>query len=101
LRDQLVTDQVARFGAQLPMLVRGIYYEGWNPDSPAAGRRERHDFLESIRHELRDHAELRDPERAARIVFAVIAMHVTPGEVHKIVGALPRDIRALWPLPSA
>jgi uncharacterized protein (DUF2267 family) len=70
LRDQLGTDQVARFGAQLPMLVRGIYYEGWDPPSLAAGGRERRYFLESLRHELRDHPELRDPERAARIVFS-------------------------------
>src|SRR5262249_57626595 len=97
LRDQLATDHVARFGAQLPMLVRGIYYEGWDPPSPAAGGRERTDFLESLRHELRDHPELRDPERAARLVFTVIAMHVAPGEVRKISHALPRELRALWP----
>ena len=97
LRDQLATDHVARFGAQLPMLVRGIYYEGWDPPSPAAGGRERPDFLESLRHELRDHPELRDTERAARIVFSVIAMHVAPGEVRKISHALPRELRALWP----
>ena len=31
LRDRLPIEQVAAFGAQLPMLVRGFYYEGWHP----------------------------------------------------------------------
>lgn len=97
LRDLLGTDQVARFGAQLPMLVRGIYYEGWNPSPTATGERQRSDFLEAVRHELRENLELRDAERVARIVFDVITMHLTTGEIDKTVRSLPREIRALWP----
>jgi uncharacterized protein (DUF2267 family) len=82
------------------MLLRGLYDEGWNPAPASAGRHERPELLESIRHELRDHLELRDPARVARTVFGVIALHVTPGEVQKIVPSLPREVRALWPAPS-
>ena len=101
LRDLLATDQVARFGAQLPMLVRGIYYEGWNPASPSTGGQRRNDFLEAVGRELRDHPELRNAERVARIVFGAIATHVTPGETEKIVHSLPREVRALWPQPPS
>src|SRR5947199_8912835 len=31
LRDHLNTDEVAQLGAQLPTLIRGSYYEGWDP----------------------------------------------------------------------
>ncbi len=65
--------------------------------SPAAGRREKRDFLRAVRRDLRDHPELPDAGETARIVFGVIAMHVTAGEIGKIVDALPREIRALWP----
>ncbi len=99
LRDQLTTDQVAQLGAQLPVLVRGIYYEGWNPDSRLDAGARRPDLLESIRHELREHLELHDTERIARIVFDVVTRHVTAGEIDKIVNSLPREIRALWPQP--
>jgi uncharacterized protein (DUF2267 family) len=100
LRDLLATDQVARFGAQLPMLVRGIYYEGWNPVSPLTGGQKRNDFLQTIGKELHDHSELRNAAHVARIVFGVVAMHVTAGEVDKIVHSLPRETRELWPQPS-
>jgi uncharacterized protein (DUF2267 family) len=101
LRDLLGTDQVAQFGAQLPMLVRGIYYEGWNPASTLRAGRHRHEFLEAIRHELRDHIELHDAERVARIVFDVVTARVTPGEVEKIMRSLPREVRALWSQPAS
>lgn len=101
LRDLLTTDQVALFGAQLPMLVRGIYYEGWNPASALTGERQRRVFLEAVRHELREHLELCDAERVARVVFDVVTRHVSPGEIEKIAHSLPRDVRALWHQPSS
>lgn len=100
-RDLLATDQVASFGAQLPMLVRGIYYEGWNPASTLTGERQRRGFLEAVRHELREHLELSDAERVARVVFDVVTMHVSPGEIEKTTHSLPREVRALWLQPSS
>lgn len=97
LRDQLGTDQVAQLGAQLPMLIRGLYYEGWDPSSGIAGRMQRPDLLDAIRHELRDHMELRDPRRVARIIFGVLDAHLAPGETDRIAAGLPREVRSLWP----
>jgi uncharacterized protein (DUF2267 family) len=99
LRDLLATDQAVRLGAELPVLVRGLYYEGWNPASAARPRPD--NFLEAIRHELREHLELRDAERVARIVFAVIATRLAPGGIDTIIQSLPREIRMLWPQSSA
>jgi uncharacterized protein (DUF2267 family) len=36
LRDRLTLEQVAQLGAQLPMLIRGFYYEGWGSDWQAS-----------------------------------------------------------------
>ena len=34
---------------------------------------------------------------AVRTVFAVLAKHIAPGQAAKVAGALPAEIRALWP----
>jgi uncharacterized protein (DUF2267 family) len=101
LRQLLGADHVAHLGAQLPMLIRGIYYEGWDPSPVSRERRREHAFLDSVARELQDHLELRDTERTARIVLSVMAAHLTPGELRKIVEGLPRDVRALWPMGKA
>ena len=44
LRDRLSIEEAAQLGAQLPMIVRGLYYEGWRP----AGKRERASSWESF-----------------------------------------------------
>src|SRR3954467_8281361 len=52
LRDRLTVAEVAGLGAQLPMLVRGLYYEGWNPSNKPLKERHRQDFLGRIQHEM-------------------------------------------------
>jgi uncharacterized protein (DUF2267 family) len=93
LRDRLPVDQVAALGAQLPLLVRGCYYEGWHPaGKPVKEHREA--FLAHVRKELGDPGV--DPEDVTRVVFQVLAGHVTAGEIEHVRDTLPADIRALW-----
>jgi len=50
LRDRLTLEEAVQFGAQLPMLIRGLYYEGWTPTSKPDKVRHKAEFLAPIRH---------------------------------------------------
>ena len=95
LRDRLPVDQAAALGAQLPLLVRGIYYEGWHPAGTPVKKRHLEAFLAPIADAFRDDRDAQ-PEEIARGVFQVIAKHVTPGEIEHVKITLPEELRALW-----
>jgi uncharacterized protein (DUF2267 family) len=78
------------------MLVRGFYYEGWDPTGKPLKERHKEQFLARIAQEMRDD-ESTDPERIARAVFAVLANRVSEGEIQDVKHVLPGDIRHLWP----
>lgn len=100
LRDRLQADEAVHLGAQLPMLVRGFYYEGWRPSETPKKERHREQFLEHVREAFpRDEEEI-DSERVARAVFAVLARRVTEGEIGDVKGMLPEEVRELWPEAS-
>lgn len=96
LRDRLTVNEAADLGAQLPMLIRGLYYEGWHP----AGQPHRTDAADLLR-SIHDHVGrgLGDPEPAsiARAVFRVLELHVTAGELKDVKQCLPQELRELWP----
>jgi uncharacterized protein (DUF2267 family) len=54
LRDRLTLEETAQFGAQLPMLIRGLYYEGWTPTGKPDKVRHKADFLAPIRAHFQD-----------------------------------------------
>jgi uncharacterized protein (DUF2267 family) len=95
LRDRLSVDQAAALGAQLPMLVRGVYYEGWHPGGKPVKERHVDDFLAPVLMAFRDDLDVY-PEQVARAVFQVIAKHVSPGEIKHVRLNLPGEIRSLW-----
>jgi uncharacterized protein (DUF2267 family) len=96
LRDRLTVEEVAELGAQLPMLVRGIYYEGWDPTGKPVKIRHRDQFLAGIARYF-DPADGVDPEAAARGVFSVLSAHITEGEIEDVKHVLPAELRDLWP----
>jgi len=95
LRDRLSIQQVAALGAQLPMLMRGFYYEGWHPGGKPVKERKKGEFLAHVEKELQNDFDT-DPELVVRGVFQVLAQHVSPGEVDTIRHLLPEEIRSLW-----
>lgn len=99
LRDRLTVDEAAQLGDQLPMLVRGIYYEAWHPAGKPEKIRSREEFLAKIQTHF-SKARSINPEDAAGAVFQVLEKHVTAGEVTDVIQALPQEIRALWLRPQ-
>jgi uncharacterized protein (DUF2267 family) len=96
LRDRLLTEEAVQLGAQLPMLVRGFYYEGWEPSSTPTKERHKEQFLEHVREAFSRDADI-DAERVARGVFTVLARRVSEGEIGDVKGMMPEELRALWP----
>ena len=101
VRDHLTVEEAAHFGAQLPMIIRGVYYEGWKPSKVPVKDRHLEGFLAQIRDNYNQApgSSLIDPTRVCRAVFEVINEHVTAGEVNDVRGMLPQEIARLWPEP--
>lgn len=98
VRDRMVPDEAVHLGAQLPMLIRGIYYESWNPGASRLQERTKEEFLHHVR-ELFDTAELRvDLESTVTAVFSVISTYLDSGQVEQVRAMLPEEVRELWPL---
>jgi uncharacterized protein (DUF2267 family) len=96
LRDRLTVEEVAHLGAQLPMLVRGFYYESWNPTGKPERERRKEEFLAKIEQAFKDDDTV-DPEVVARAVFALLSHRVSQGEIEDIKQILPKELRSLWP----
>lgn len=96
LRDQLLPTEAAHLAAQLPMLIRGLYYEGWHPADKPRRERKLDDFLLLVSRELMPETDP-PPRDAAQAVFRLLQQRVSEGEIRDVCQMLPEDIRSLWP----
>jgi uncharacterized protein (DUF2267 family) len=96
LRDRLTINEAADLGDQLPMLIRGIYYEAWHPAGKPHKIRSRDEFLTGITTRIAMKQSI-DAENAARAVFRTLDNRVSPGEIRDVIQVLPEEIRTLWP----
>jgi len=96
LRDRLTVDEATHLGAQLPMLIRGFYYEGWSPAGKPVKERRKEEFCAHVKEYFKKEEDI-DAEQIVRGVFKVLAKRVTEGEIEDVKHILPPELRELWP----
>jgi uncharacterized protein (DUF2267 family) len=99
IRDEMLVEQSAHFAAQLPLLIRGAYFDQYRPATQPAAARSHDDFIARIQHEM-DGARPVNVQQAAIAVMRTLNRHITEGQVKKVRDALPKGVRAMWPEPE-
>lgn len=91
LRDRLTVDEAAQLAAQLPDLIRGVFYEGWNPSATPVRYRGFTDFLDRVAADAELAGET-DASFAVSAAAEVLRRHVSAGEIEDIRAQLPEDL---------
>jgi uncharacterized protein (DUF2267 family) len=94
LRDRLSPDLAAHLAAELPLLVRGVFYDQYKP-SRQPTTFDLDDFVEEVGEWLSD-ARPTDPRDAMSAVFATLSRHLPPGQIVKLKQTLPANLRDFW-----
>jgi uncharacterized protein (DUF2267 family) len=98
IRDHLQVDALAQFSAQLPLLIRGMFFEGWVPKRTPSKIRSADAFVSAIEDQLGDTDDYRGREDIV-YVFLLLNARLSAGEIEDVRACLPADIRGLWPMP--
>lgn len=98
LRDRLPTDESAHLGAQLPIVIRGVYYDQYRPAEQPNVVREPEVFLSMIGDGFGDANDLGfGPEQAARAVFELLNEKIDTNAAQKTRDILNDELKEFWP----
>jgi uncharacterized protein (DUF2267 family) len=93
IRDHLSVDEAAQLSAQLPMLLRGAFFEGWDPSRDRQHDRSAVEFLSNF--VARSGVRPMDARAAVAAAAGVLRHHVSAGEMEDVLGELPKQLRVL------
>jgi uncharacterized protein (DUF2267 family) len=94
LRDRLPVDVAAKLAAQLPTLIRGIYYEDWDPSRTPLPIHDVGAFLDRVAHEGHMAGES-EASLAVTAVARILRRHLSGGEIDQVLAVLPDNFRVL------
>ncbi len=95
LRDWLPPEEMSDLAAQLPTLIRGVFFEGWRHLNGLGRDRRKDDFIIAVRREFGFEEEV-DFDRAIGAVFRLLERHISAGEVDQIRNSMRKALRQLW-----
>lgn len=95
IRDRLPNSEVVDLGAQLPTLIRGIYYDGWTLHRDTKPLRDRPGMIARVAKELTPDTRL-DPVEVLRATIRLLVNHISEGEIQDVIATLPKPIAVLW-----
>ncbi len=100
LRDRLDPREGKDFAAQLPMVFKAVWCEGWDPTKgPDKNIKKKEDFLKRVVDYpglVPNITNMNEAEEVTRAVFRVLKRYVTWGEIEDVIGQLPEEVRELW-----
>lgn len=104
LRSKLSVDDSLKLVAQLPMILKGIYVDGWTLAAPPIKIRHLLEFIDEVRFYGSDVWERHFPDETASLdaivtTFQILQNHISEGEVIHIASILPTQIRQVWNNP--
>ena len=99
LRDRVPGPLAAHLGAQLPLIVRGAYYDGYHAQAKPLAQRDGDAFLAEVGAGLQGTRPV-NVHDAVCAVFDVLSAHLPRGQCQKVRDALPDDVKALWQLDN-
>lgn len=98
LRDRLTFEEAFELAAQLPLIIRGVYFEGYQPSHAPEKIRSKQMFFNGVAAKLQPHRVA--PDAAIRAVFATLAYRCDAGEVAHVINQLPAELKDMWPKQS-
>src|SRR5688500_11696596 len=97
LRDRVPLGLAVHLGSQLPLLVRGTYYDQWHApgQSPEQPPQSLDEFLQIVSKDLANTrpVNVRD---ATMAVFEILWRHLDRGQIEKVRHAMPELVRNIW-----
>lgn len=99
VRDHLSVTDAIRCGEPLPLLIRGSYFDRWEPASTPAPLQSKDDFLSTLCTRMeRDGLSADAGEAVARAVFRLLYRKADEGEIIDLQPVMPPVVLELWPL---
>ena len=95
LRDNLPITHIAHLNAQLPLVIAGLFFEGWNGHIEPYKERNEETFLKSVDEALTPHTIL-PAEKAVAAVFSVLKGRLGKKTTEKLQNVLPKAIRVYF-----
>jgi uncharacterized protein (DUF2267 family) len=91
LRDRLTVEEAAHLAAQLPLVIRGVFFEGWHPSGKPVRVRSSEDFLALVEQRFSGGLHI-PPSKVARAVFHLLQRHLTAGMMENVEQSMPKSI---------
>lgn len=93
IRDRLTVDECAQFAAQLPLLLRGVFYDGWNPSSVPI-KADKEAFFDRVLREFPFELDC-DVEELTHTVVETLKQYVTEGEWDHVRTSMGRKLASV------
>lgn len=95
LRDRLPVEEAIELGDELPMVMKGLYYEGYTPKHKPDKIKNRTEFFQKV--QQKSPRRPIQTEEATRAVFHLLENKLSGGgEINQVKGNLPKDIQDFW-----